>query len=127
MRLRLRRWHVVRRWLLLAGAICSEVTGSLCMQGALDRPVLYVPVAAGFLTSFVLLTAALRMGLAIGVAYGIWAACGVALTGLLSSLIFDQALTWLMGLGFLLVIVGVLLVEMGSAGVASDDAAGSAL
>ena len=36
------------KWLLLAGAILSEVTGSLSLKGALDRPGLYVLVAAGY-------------------------------------------------------------------------------
>ena len=36
------------KWLLLAGSILSEVTGSLSLKGALDRPGLYVLVAAGY-------------------------------------------------------------------------------
>ena len=39
------------KWLLLAGAILSEVTGSLSLKGALDRPGLYVLVAAGYIAS----------------------------------------------------------------------------
>jgi small multidrug resistance pump len=50
----------------------------------------------------------------VGVAYGIWAACGVALTALLAAVVFGDPLTWTMGLGVVLVIGGVLLVELGS-------------
>ena len=48
------------KWLLLAGSILSEVTGSLSLKGALDRPGLYVLVAAGYIASFILLALVLR-------------------------------------------------------------------
>ena len=56
----------------------------------------------------------------VGKAYGIWGATGVALTAVLSAAIFGEPLTPLMGLGVLLVIAGVLLVEFGSHPKASD-------
>lgn len=102
------------RWLLLAAAICSEVTGSLSLKGALDHPALYVVVAIGYLASFTLLALVLKQGMALGVAYGIWGAVGVALTAVMSALIFDEALTALMGVGIALIIAGVLTVELGS-------------
>ncbi|GAA1736089.1 DMT family transporter [Aeromicrobium alkaliterrae] len=101
-------------WLLLAGAIASEVTASLSLKGALDQPALYVIVVTGFVAAFTFLFAALGQGMALGVAYGIWAACGVALTAVLSSVIYDEPLTPLMGLGIAVIIGGVLLVELGS-------------
>ena len=52
-------------------------------------------------------------GLGLGVAYGVWAATGVALTAVGSRLLFDEPLTPLMGAGLALIIVGVLLVELG--------------
>lgn len=102
------------KWLLLAGAIVTEVAGSLSLKGALDQPLLYIVVAVGYLTSFTLLTLVLRAGIPIGVAYGIWGALGVALTALLSALIFAEPLTPLMLAGMALVIAGVLCVEVGS-------------
>ena len=51
---------------------------------------------------------------ALGVAYGIWGALGVATTAVMSSLIFDETLTALMGVGIVLIIAGVLTVELGS-------------
>jgi small multidrug resistance pump len=104
----------VTKWLLLLGAIASEVTGSLSLKGALERPALYVVVAAGFVSAFVLLSAVLRQGMPLGVAYGIWGALGVAATAVLSAVIFGEALTGVMALGMALVIVGVLVVELGS-------------
>lgn len=102
------------KWLLLAAAILSEVTGSLSLKGALDHPGLYLVVAAGYIASFVLLAMVLRRGMALGVAYGIWGALGVVATAVMSSLIFNETLTAAMSLGIALIIAGVLTVELGS-------------
>ena len=101
-------------WILLGCAIASEVTASLSLKGALDRPILYVVVAAGYVVSFALLALVLRRGMALGVAYGIWGALGVASTAVLSAAIFGEPLTALMGVGLALIIAGVLVVELGS-------------
>jgi small multidrug resistance pump len=101
-------------WPLLAGAIACEVTASLSLKGALDRPWLYVVVVVGYVASFVLLAAVLRSGLGLGVAYGTWGACGVAATALLASVLYDERLTRLVVLGLALVVAGVVLVELGS-------------
>jgi len=53
--------------------------------------------------------------MALGVGYGIWAACGVALTAILSKLLFDEPFSWIMAAGIALVVGGVLLVELGAA------------
>lgn len=103
-------------WLLLAGAVVCEVTGSLSLKGAMERPWLYAVMAAAYAVSFALLSAVLRRGMGIGVAYGVWAALGVTLTAVLSAVAFDEPLTALMGTGIALVVVGVLLVELGSHG-----------
>lgn len=104
----------MRTWLLLLGAIVSEVTGSLSLKGALDEPALYLLVAVGFTSAFVLLAAVLRAGMPVGVAYGVWAAVGVALTSVLSSVLYDEPFTLIMGAGIALIMGGVLLVEVGS-------------
>lgn len=100
--------------LLLAGAIITEVAGSLSLKGALTNPLLYAVVVVGYVAAFVLLAAVLRTGMAIGVAYGIWGATGVALTAIMSLIIFGEPLTLLMGIGILVIIAGVLCVELGS-------------
>ena len=55
------------------------------------------------------------IGLALGVAYGIWAAAGVALTAVASRFLFAEPLTRRMLAGIGLIVVGVLLVELGAA------------
>lgn len=113
-------------WAFLAAAITSEVTGSLSLKGALDRPALYVLVAAGFVFAFVFLAQVLRRGLPIGVAYGIWGAAGVAATAILSTLIYGEPFSALMGIGIILVIAGVVLIELGGNDSAAEEPASAA-
>jgi len=73
-----------------------------------------VLVVAGYVLAFTLLGQVLRRGMSLGVAYGIWAASGVALTAILARVIFHEPLTRTMALGILLIAVGVLTVELGA-------------
>ncbi|MET1085791.1 MAG: SMR family transporter [Arthrobacter sp.] len=102
------------KWILLAGAILSEVTASLSLKAALDNPAFFIVVVVGYAASFGFLAGVLRMGLGLGVAYGIWAALGVTLTVLLAALIFGETLTPMMLIGVAMVIGGVLCIELGS-------------
>jgi small multidrug resistance pump len=102
------------KWILLAGAIISEVTASLSLKAALDHPAFFIVVVLGYTASFGFLAAVLRKGLGLGVAYGIWAALGVTLTVLLAALLFGETLTPVMLVGVAMVIGGVLCVELGS-------------
>jgi small multidrug resistance pump len=103
----------VTKWLLLGVAIVCEVTATLALRGALDRPPLYALVAVGYLVAFWCLAALLRTGAGLGVVYGIWAAAGVAATALLSATIFDERLTATMVFGLVVIVIGVLVVETG--------------
>jgi small multidrug resistance pump len=105
----------MKKWSLLAAAITLEVTATLSLRAAQDHPCWYALVAAGYFGAFVTLSSALRTGeIGLGVAYGIWAASGVAFTAVLASFIFGDPLTATMGLGIALIIGGVLCVELGS-------------
>ncbi|MCG7580218.1 multidrug efflux SMR transporter [Mycolicibacterium sp. OfavD-34-C] len=112
--------------LYLALAIVTEVAATLSLKGSATIPALYVVVVAGYLASFVFLTVVLKRGMALGVAYGIWGACGVALTATLSTLIYREAFTVGMGIGLVCVIAGVLLVETGSRAEEPEPRAGAA-
>lgn len=105
---------VVVTWLVLLGAIVAEVAATLSLKGSETRSALFVVVVLGYLTAFAGLAVVLKRGMALGVAYGIWGASGVALTAALSSILFGEALTTVMAGGIGLVVVGVLLVESGS-------------
>jgi small multidrug resistance pump len=101
-------------WLLLILAISSEVAATLSLKASATAPALYVVVVLGYVASFVFLALVLRRGFGLGVAYGIWGATGVALTAVLSAILFGEALTTVMILGLACIIAGVVLVEAGS-------------
>lgn len=104
------------QYVLLAGAIASEVTGTLALRvAAAGRHLFYVIVAIGYIVAFTLLSASLQHGMPLGVAYGIWAAAGVALTAAASRILFREPLTPTMVAGMGLIVAGVLLVELGAA------------
>ena len=102
-------------WLSLIGAIVFEVAGTASLRLAIDHKSWYVGVGIGYLTAFTMLSLTLSAGMALGVAYGIWAAAGVALTALVGRFLFKEPFTWLMGLGIVLIAGGVLLIELGAA------------
>ena len=101
----------------LVAAIASEVTGTLSLKLASDGRGLrrYGVVITGYLAAFAMLTATLKAGMPLGVAYGIWSAGGVAVTAIASRLLFGEPLTRTMVAGIVLIMAGVLLVEIGSA------------
>lgn len=101
-------------YLLLTAAILFEVSGTISLRLAIDNKRWYAAVAVGYVVSFSMLGLALAHGMPIGIAYGIWAATGVALTAVLSKVLFNDPLTWLMSLGIVLIIGGVFLVELGA-------------
>lgn len=103
-----------QQWLTLGLAILVEVAATLSLKAAIETPGWYVVVVLGYASAFVLLARCLRLGMPIGVAYGVWGAIGVAATALLAALIFGEPLTPLMGIGIALISGGVLLVESGS-------------
>jgi small multidrug resistance pump len=112
------------KWILLAGAILSEVGGSLSMKAAVGHPGWYAAVVVGYATSFVFLNRVLRAGVPLGVAYGIWGALGVALTASLSAALFGETLTGIMLFGIALVIAGVACIEFGHQAPAKQEGNG---
>src|SRR6476469_3938397 len=73
------------------------------------------PVVAGYLVCFYLLWLTLSLGMPVGIAYGVWTACGVALVAVIARYLFSEPLTWLMVLGIGLIVAGVLTIEMAGA------------
>jgi small multidrug resistance pump len=108
---------------LLFAAIAVEVAATLSLRASQDHSAWLVVVVAGYVGSFVLLTMVLRTGMPIGVAYGIWGACGTAATAVLAAVIYGDPFTWPIVAGIGLIIAGVLLVEFGSHRAAADEPA----
>jgi small multidrug resistance pump len=105
----------VSGWPFLAGAILVEVAATLSLRvAATGRRVWYLPVAGGYLVAFGLLSLALGAGMPLGLAYGVWTACGVALTAVAARFLFDDPLTPRMALGIVTIAAGVLLVRLGA-------------
>lgn len=103
----------MNKWALLIVAIATEVGATLSLRAAQEHPGWYAIVIGGYITTFGLLLRILRLGLPVGVTYGIWGACGTALVAALAAVIFGDPFTWSMGVGISLIVVGVLLVEVG--------------
>jgi small multidrug resistance pump len=101
-------------WLSLAGAIVIEVIATLCLRASdgFRRRHWIIPVVIGYVASFCLLWLSLSLGMPVGIAYGVWKACGVALVAIVARFLFAEPLTWLMGLGIALIVAGVLTIEM---------------
>ncbi len=103
-------------WLLLFGAIVSEViaTTALKLSAGFTRVVPSVVVVVGYIVAFALLSQALTRGMALGVAYGVWAAAGVALVAIVGAVFLGEGMTWIQVGGIALVIAGVLALELGA-------------
>ena len=103
-------------WLILASAIISEVAATLSLRASegLRKKAWIAPVAVGYAAAFGLLTLALANGMPVGIAYGIWAACGVALTAIGGHVLFKERLTPRMIAGVGLIAAGVFIIELGT-------------
>ncbi|HLS78492.1 MAG TPA: multidrug efflux SMR transporter [Nocardia sp.] len=103
--------------LFLALAIAFEVTAtvSLKLSEGFSRLGPSVVVVIGYCGAFYFLSQALKRGMAIGVAYGIWSAIGVAAIAIIGVLLLGEKLTMIQVGGIALVILGVMALELGGA------------
>jgi small multidrug resistance pump len=101
-------------WLALAGAILVEVVATLSLRASdgFRKKAWIAPIITGYLLSFYLLYVSLGLGMPVGIAYGVWSACGIALVAVIARFLFNEPLTPMMGLGIVLIIGGVLTIEM---------------
>lgn len=102
-------------WLFLILAIIVEVLATLCLRlAAHGSRRWYVPVVVGYTSAFSLFSVSLYHGMGLGVAYGIWTAVGVALTAIAAWMLFQEKLSGIMILGFVFIISGVVMLELGT-------------
>lgn len=104
-------------WLTLAGGIVLEVLSTLGLRASdgFRKRAWIAPVVIGYVASFALISWTLSLGMPVGVAYGVWSACGVALVALLARVLFGEPLTPVMIGGIGLIIAGVLTIELSGA------------
>lgn len=102
-------------WVWLVAAIASEIAGTLSLRASdgLRKRLWLIPVVVGYTLAFVFLACSLNAGMLVGVAYGIWAAVGIALVALLARAIWRDPLTTRMVFGIVFIGAGVVLVELG--------------
>lgn len=102
----------------LAAAIAIEVAATLGLRASdgFRKRRWIAPVITGYLASFYLLWLTLGLGMPVGIAYGVWTACGVALVAVIARYLFGDPLTWVMALGIALVMGGVLTIEVAAVG-----------
>ena len=103
-------------WVFLLAAIGFEIAATMGLRASEGfRKKTWAPVViGGYIVSFVFLSLALRNGIAVGVAYGIWSATGIALTAVIARIAFNDPLTRTMAAGIALIATGVLMVELGT-------------
>lgn len=100
-------------WLFLAGAIGSEVAGTLALRALADgfRWGPAAVVAVGYAVSFVLLAMALR-SVDVGPAYAIWSGVGTAGVAVLGVVLFGERLNAAGVTGLVLIVTGVAVLSL---------------
>jgi small multidrug resistance pump len=104
-------------WLLLAGAIITEVisTAMLKVSDGLTRLIPSIVVGVGYVASFVLLAWALKLQLQVSVAYAIWSGAGTAAIAVIGMLWLGEPLTATKTVGIVLIILGTVVLNLASA------------
>ena len=105
----------MQKWLYLTLAILCEVAGTSALKYAdgFTRLIPSVIVATGYAIAFYFLSLTLR-SVPVGVAYAIWSGAGTALVTLVAWAFMGQKLDAATGVGILLIIAGVLVLNLGS-------------
>ncbi|VXB53128.1 putative Quaternary ammonium compound-resistance protein QacF [Arthrobacter sp. 9V] len=103
-------------WMFLGLAILTELAATMGLRASegLRKKLWLVVILPGYALAFVFLGLALKEGLALGLGYGVWVACGVALTAVFARILFKDPLNWLMASGILLIAAGVVILQLGA-------------
>ena len=104
-------------WLLLGLAIVAEVIGSASLRASegFTKLLPSVIVAVGYAAAFYLMSQILKQ-LPLGVTYAVWSGVGTALTAIIGWTFFRDAFQWTALGGIALIILGVVVLNLGSSG-----------
>ena len=104
-------------WLVLAGAIASEVVGTTALKFSegFSRLIPAILVVLGYGGAFVLLSIALKWNMPMSVAYAVWAGAGTAAIAVIGVVALNEPITALKTLGIALIIGGVVTLNLGGA------------
>lgn len=102
-------------WLWLAGAITTEVAGTVALRQSvgLSRPLPVVVVVLGYALSFWFLAQTLRH-IPLSVTYAVWSALGTTAIALIGVVAFGEEMTLVRAVGVALVIAGVVAINLGA-------------
>jgi small multidrug resistance pump len=108
-------------YLFLAIAIICEVAGTAALKASEEftKPIPSLIVVAGYAIAFVCLALTLRT-IPVGIAYAIWAGCGIVLVALVSYALFGQKLDAPAIVGIGLITAGVVVVNVFSGSFAHE-------
>ncbi|WP_433799954.1 DMT family transporter [Actinomycetospora sp. CA-084318] len=101
--------------LLLAASIVCEVAGTMLLHASqgFSSPLASLGVLAGYGTSILLFSRALRYGLTLGIAYGTLTGCGLVAATLASTVLFGDPIAPLQFTGLALILLGALTLQTG--------------
>lgn len=99
--------------LALGVAIICEIIATTCLKYSEGFTKVFpsILVVLGYGAAFYLLSISLEV-IPIGVAYAIWSGVGIILTAIIGLIIWHEQINWLNGLGFILIVGGVILVNL---------------
>lgn len=102
-------------WWLLVIAIVSEVIGSTGLKASsgFTKTLPSVVVVLGYGSAFYFLSLALK-SIPLNTAYAVWSGLGTALIALLGWLFLKEPMNLSIGLGIVLIIVGVVILNLAS-------------
>lgn len=97
----------------LFGAIFSEVIATLLLRVAtFGSKLIWIPVTALYVASYVMLALTLKSGVPVGIAYALWAALGLLITTVSSRILFRERISDKQTLGLVLIVIGVAIIEL---------------
>lgn len=104
----------MNHWLVLAGAIVLEISGTVSMKlsDGFTKLVPSILIFVFYAVSFVLLTIALKK-IDISIAYAVWSGLGTALIAIIGFIYFKEPFSLLKVLSIFLIIAGVVGLNLG--------------
>lgn len=101
-------------WSMLVLAVAGDVLGTLCLRMAAGRfaGAWFAATAILYVVGIAALGGALRLGMAVSVAYAIWASLGITLVTIAGAVLFHDRLTAVQIAGMTLVVAGVVMLHV---------------
>lgn len=111
-----KRGNMAITWLLLFVTIGCEVVATLSLRASegFSKPLWAIPVIAGYVVCFWLLSIVLERGMPTALAYGVWSCVGIILTAFAARVLFHDPLNAKMLAGMAIMIIGIIVMQSGA-------------